>query len=606
MLRRALVISSKIALRAALARVLQSLGYSVELADSQKRALEFADQGALDAAIVVGVQWTKLAQRLRRKVPRTIVLDDGSRDIEAQLLDQLPHALALHHKRGDKSAGAPAILKVQHGTLDPSDRIFRDEDGRQVRLTRAEVALLATLMDNSYHVWSRAELRHAAFGRGTEPYDRSIDMLVARLRRKIEHDPKAPRLIVTVPGLGYKFTAHEPGEKRNGTLAAPEVQNSARENSVRENSVKEPYKQPTIATPHARNLALTNGRAERRQLTVVCCSLGQSTRFASHLDPEDFDELLRRFHNVCATVSAQWGGLVISSLGSDVTAIFGYPHGHEDDAERAVHSAVALLSKNGDLLPSPDARLEMRIGVATSLTLVSGDQSVVGEAILLAPRLANTAPANSVVVAESTCKLLGNVFDRESLGSFELKGVLDPVRAYRIRGKQPIESLFFARRTKEFTTFVGRDRELKQLATLWERTKGGKGQVVLVSGEAGIGKSRLCEVFLQHIADQSHYVLRYQCTPYHRNTPFYPVINHLERAARFEPGDMADAKVSKLEALLVKADASKLDVLLHTALLSIPTDRRQLLPELTPQRQRELTIAALIRQTIFFPVNDQW
>lgn len=600
MITRALIVSTRIRLRARLAQVLQSLGYSVELADTQKRALELAKDHSLEAAIILSSsQLTDLAQKLRGRVVRTIVIDEHAHNIEERVLEQVPHALTLEHRLGNRAAPGAAFRRNGPCTLHPNDRVFRDDQGRQVRLTRAEVALLATLMDNSSHVWSRAELRHAAFGRGTEPYDRSIDMLVARLRRKIEQNPKAPRLIVTVPGLGYKFAAQEPREEDNGATGVLVPLNSTRD-ATTENSVKERYKEPKIATAPAQNPALVNRPAERRQLTVVCCSLGQSTRYASHLDPEDFDELVRRFHNVCATLSTEWGGLVVSSLGGDVTAIFGHPHGHEDDAERAVHSAVALLSKMGDLLPSPNVRLEMRIGVSTSLALVSGDQSVVGEAILLAPRLANTAPVNSVVVAEGTRKLLGNVFDSESLGSFELKGVPDPVRAYRIMGKRPVENLFFARRTKEFTTFVGRNRELEQLTASWERAKSGKGQVVLVSGEAGIGKSRLCEAFLQHIADQPHYVIRYQCSPYHSNTPFYPVINQLERAARFELDDMADTKVGKLEALLAKADASQLDVLLHFALLSIPTDRRQLLPELTPQRQRELTIAALIRQTTVF------
>ena len=582
MIKHALVVSAQLPLRAAIARVLQSLGYSVELADDQKRALELAERGPLEAAIIVsGAHSTSLAQKLRRRIPRTIVISAHAQEIEQRILEQLPHAHTLQHKRGDKTAVAPAIRRIEPHTLDPAGRSFSDDDGHQVQLTSAEAALLTALMDNPSRALSRAQLRHAAFGRGIEPYDRSVDMLVARLRRKIEQDPKAPRLVATVPGLGYKF-------------AAP----LQRAQHIGSTDLSDP--QARLGSPVSADVASVHTRAERRHLTVVCCSLGQSARIERHLDPEDFNTLVRRFHDLCAAVSTEWGGLVISSLGSDVIAVFGHPQGHEDDAERAVHAGLAILEKVGELLSPPENRLEVRIGIATSLVLIGHDQSVVGEAILLAPRLANTAPAKSVIVAESTRKLLGNVFDSESLGSFELKGVPEPVRAYRIRGKQPIENLFLARRTKQFMTFVGRDRELEQLATLWKRAKSGKGQVVLVSGEAGIGKSRLCEALLQHIADQSHYVLRYQCSPYHSNTPFYPVINHLERAARFEPGDTADTKVSKLEALLAKADASQLDVLLHIGLLSIPADRRQLLPELTPQRQRELTIAALIRQTTVF------
>ena len=229
----------------------------------------------------------------------------------------------------------------------------------------------------------------------------------------------------------------------------------------------------------------------------------------------------------------------------------------------------------------------MRIGIATSLALIGHDQSAVGEAILLAPRLGNAAPANSIVVSESTRKLLANVFDSERLGSVEFSGLPEPVTIYPMRGSGR-RNRFFARRTEKLTAFVGREHEFEQVATLWERAKSGKGQVALVNGDAGIGKSRFCEAFLQNIANQSHYVLRYQCSPYHRNTPFYPVINGLEHAARFEPGDTADTKLSKLDALLSQVAITQLDaLLLHIALLSIPTDRLQSLPEMTLQRQRD-------------------
>src|SRR5262249_44004453 len=182
----------------------------------------------------------------------------------------------LENRLGNETGPEPAIRRIGKCTLDLSERMFRDDRGRHVRLTRAEVALLTILMDNASRVLSRAQLCHAVFGRGAQPYDRSIDMLVARLRGKIEQDSKAPPVIVTVPGLGYKFTAQLPSADHGSTdllepLARPGSQNS------------------TIAT-YREGLALPNTRAEKRQLNVVCCSLGQSARFA-RLDPEDFDAL---------------------------------------------------------------------------------------------------------------------------------------------------------------------------------------------------------------------------------------------------------------------------------------------------------------------------
>jgi predicted ATPase/class 3 adenylate cyclase/DNA-binding response OmpR family regulator len=576
MIRRALVVSTRISQRATVARVLQSLGYSVELAGSQKRALELAEEGPLAAAIIVsGSQLTNLAQKLRRRVPRTIVLDETVQDIEERVLEQLPHAVALRHQPSNKADGAPGIRAIEQCSLDLGALMFRDGAGRQVRLTRAEAALLGTLMDNSPRALSREQLRHAAFGRALDPYDRSIDMLVARLRRKIGQDPKAPQLLVTVPGLGYQFI---PPIRSTGS---PETQAS--------NSAGKAAAEHDLRSRHT--------HAERRQLTAICCSLGQAAKLAGDLDPEDFNALVRRFHNLCASASAEWGGQVISSPSSDVIAIFGHPHGHEDDAERAVHAGLAVLAKAGVVSPS-DERLEIQIGIATSLALIGQDQSVVGEAILLAPRLGDMAPCNSIVVSERTRKLLGNVFASERLGAVELKGLAEPVTIYQIRGKQPTQNLFYARRAQKLTTFVGRKHELEQLTALWERTKSGRGQVALVTGEPGIGKSRFCEAFLENIVGQSHYVLRHQCSPYHSNTPFYPVINELEHAARFEPDDSPDTKRSKLETLLASVDTGDLDLLPFITLLSLPARRASSIPEITPQRQRGLTIAALIRWVV--------
>src|SRR5262249_19813447 len=236
---------------------------------------------------------------------------------------------------------------------------------------------------------------------------------------------------------------------------------------------------------------------------------------------------------------------------------------------------------------------------ATGLVLVGEDQLIVGEPVVAAGRLRNKTPPNSVTITASTRKLLGSVFVYDNLKLGEFDGLSEPLMPYLVTGKRAVESRFAARRTGKLTQLVGRQHELQQISTLWERTKGGKGQVALLCGEAGIGKSRVYEDWLDRITGEPHITIRYQCSAHHTNTPFYPVINQLEHAAHFARGDAPDVRLRKLEAVFSQAGAATLrDIPFYASLLSIPIDGRYLSPELTPQRQKDLTIAALIRQVL--------
>ena len=331
---------------------------------------------------------------------------------------------------------------------------------------------------------------------------------------------------------------------------------------------------------------------------MLSCGLVGSAALAIDLDPEDLGSTVRRFQDICTTVITQWGGVVINSVGDEILALFGYPNGHEDDAEWAVHAGLDLVPKIGDLSPS-GGRLQARIAMATGVVLIGGNQTVIGEAVVLAARLRNITPPNSVAVSASTRKLLGSVFVCNNLELGEFEGFSEPVTAYRVTGKRAIESQFAARRTGKLTELVGRQGELQQMSALWERTKVGKGQVALLCGEAGIGKSRLCEEWLDRITDEPHTTIRYQCSPHHTNSPFYPVINQLEHAAGFEREDLPDVQLRKLTAVLSQAGAATLaDIPFYAALLSIPANGLYSLPDLTPARQRDLTIAALLRQVL--------
>ena len=217
----------------------------------------------------------------------------------------------------------------------------------------------------------------------------------------------------------------------------------------------------------------------------------------------------------------------------------------------------------------------------------------------MAARLLSLAAPNTILVSASTHRLLGSVFACNDLGPFELKGMPQPVRVYQIIGERVVESRFDAIHAGKLTQFVGRQRELEELIGLWKRAEGGRGQIALLCGEPGIGKSRARKTLEDRIAKDPHITIRYNCSPHHTNSPLYPVISQLERAARFERTDAPEAKLDKLEALLAGAGQSVLsDAGLFAALLSIPTSGRYPTPDLTPQRQKDLTIDALIHQIL--------
>src|SRR6266498_5455624 len=344
---------------------------------------------------------------------------------------------------------------------------------------------------------------------------------------------------------------------------------------------------------------------ERRQLTVLFCDLVGSTALALQLDPEDLSAVIRRFQAICAAMIAHAGGHIARYMGDGLLVYFGYPQAHEDDAERAVRAGLDLVAKVGQLLLPTGEPLQVRVGIATGVVVVGDtvgeesaqEQVVVGETPNLAARLQSVAAPNTTVIAASTLRLLGDVFVCEGLEPFELKGFSEPVVAWRVLGERVAESRFAAIHSKELTQFVGRQNELHRLYGLWRQAKGGKGQVALLCGEAGIGKSRISKTLLDRIADDAHVIIRLQCSPYHTNTPFYPIIAQHEHAAHLRRLDPPEVKLEKLEALLSQIGAEIApDAPLYAALLSIPTHGRYPALELTPRRQKDLTIEALTRQ----------
>jgi class 3 adenylate cyclase/tetratricopeptide (TPR) repeat protein len=344
--------------------------------------------------------------------------------------------------------------------------------------------------------------------------------------------------------------------------------------------------------------------AERRHLTVMFCDLVGSTALSATLDPEDLRGIIGTYHRCCTELIERNGGFVAKYMGDGVLTYFGYPQAHEHDAERAVRAGLALVEAVPTLKTAVAVPLQVRVGIATGLVVVgdligSGEaqeRGVVGETPNLAARLQALAEPGAIVIAESTRRLVGDLFEYSDLGMVEIKGLPKPVRTLRIVGESTVESRFEALHSSTLTAFVGREEETELLLRRWHRAKEGEGQIVLISGEPGIGKSRLAAAVLERIGTEPCTRVRYLCSPHHTDSAFYPIIQRLERAAGFGPHDDSATKLDKLDVLLAQTSASIEDRAIFAALLSLTSDGRHPKLDLSPQERRKRTIDAIMRR----------
>jgi class 3 adenylate cyclase len=344
--------------------------------------------------------------------------------------------------------------------------------------------------------------------------------------------------------------------------------------------------------------------AERRHLTVMLCDLVGSTALSARLDPEDMRAVIDAYHAACARITRTYDGFLAEFRGDGILAYFGYPHAHEDDAERTVRAGLDIIAAVAGLETRAAEPLAVRIGIATGLVVIGDlsregalrEHAVVGDAPNLAARLQALAEPGTIVVAASTRRLLGDLFHLRDLGRRDVKGIAVPVAAWEVKGASQSESRFEAVRTR-LTDLIGRDDEIRFLMERQRLAWEGKGQIVLITGEPGIGKSRLAAALAEHISSEPHTRLRYQCSPYHTNSALHPFIAQLERAAAFRPDDAPEQKLDKLEAILA-VDRSRVQAaaMLFAALLSIPFGERYAPLALSPVQQRRQTLAALLDQ----------
>jgi class 3 adenylate cyclase/predicted ATPase len=341
---------------------------------------------------------------------------------------------------------------------------------------------------------------------------------------------------------------------------------------------------------------------ERRQVTVMFSDLVGSTELSTRMDPEDLRNLISAYQNSVAQTVRRYGGFVAKYMGDGVLVYFGYPEAHEDDAEQAARAGLEVIDAVAGL--EVPVRLQTRVGVATGLVIVgdligSGEaqeRSIVGETPNLAARLQGIAAPNAVVVAESTRSLLGTLFDLQDLGPQHLKGIPGLSRAWAVLRTSSVASRFEALHATGLRALIGREEEFDLLLRRWSRAKAREGQVVLISGEAGIGKSRLTAALLEKLVGEPHTRLRAFCSPQRTDSALHPYIGQMERAAGFRHNDMPRAKLDKLDALLKQTSTSTEDAALFADMLSLPNDGRYPALDLTPQRRRKSTLEALVRQ----------
>ncbi|MBV8577723.1 MAG: AAA family ATPase, partial [Acetobacteraceae bacterium] len=345
--------------------------------------------------------------------------------------------------------------------------------------------------------------------------------------------------------------------------------------------------------------------AERRRLTVMFCDLVGSAALAARLDPEDMREVIRAYNGCIAEVIGRHEGTVVRYLGDGALAYFGYPRAHEDDAERAVRAALALVEAVAALPTRTGDPARARVGVATG-TVVIGNVAdedpanrgtIIGETPNLAQRLQAIAEAGSVVISSGTRRLTGGLFDYRDLGCVTLKGWSEPVPAWQVLGPSAIASRFEALRNKPPIPPLGRDEEIERLLRRWRYAVQGEGRAVLLTGEPGIGKSHLALELERRLADERHFSVRCFCSAHHTNSVLFPVIGHLAMAARLERADSATKRRAKLKALIARAGiVGEESFALLADLLSLPPDPQQGIARLPPQKQKERTVAALLAQ----------
>jgi class 3 adenylate cyclase/tetratricopeptide (TPR) repeat protein len=483
--------------------------------------------------------------------------------------------------------------------LDPNAyRLLRS--GEIVRLERIPLELLFLLTERWGQLVPREEILERIWGKGVFiDREHAINTAVRKIRRALNDDVNEPRFIVTIPGKGYRFVApvvllnnrrrnenrEEPSDVKTREVGISPIASVEKQFDARGNG-------------HADAHSVT-GLGERRHVTVLFCDLVNSTSLATQLDPEEWREIVVNYHRRAAQEVEHFGGHVAQYLGDGVIAYFGWPEAHDDDVERAVHAGLAMIEAISKFDTEPShSRLAARVGIDSGVVVI-GDGTgkgadVYGEAPNMAARVQAAAEPGALLITEAAHRLIPGVFVVEECGAQILKGVPDPVLLYRVIRPSGMRGHVAAAAVRGLTPFVGREDELRLVINRWERAVEGEGQVVLVTGEPGIGKSRLVQRFHEKLAGHPHAWLESAAVPFFQNTPFSAVIKILQQGFHLESGQSAEQKLAALEASLANAGV-RLDegVPLLAQFLELPVDREYPPSSMSPEQQRKRLLASL-------------
>jgi DNA-binding response OmpR family regulator/class 3 adenylate cyclase len=580
-----LILASDVEHRSQLVAALRSLGWRIELAESYKRALELVRGGGIKLAVAVvdtdDERRSAFASRLTGSVEGVIFLKFVSGapeskfgavrrgeallrwpDDEQALRDRVAEFMNARPDDVAADPPGPAALEFGGGALDLRGRSFRSADGRSISLSRAEFDLLAAFLRRPGRVLSRDQLRRLVAGRGVEAYDRSVDMLVARLRRKIEPKPKAPRYVVTIEGLGYRFAdrvraLEDLGEGRAASAEPPEPP------------------------------------AERRPMTVLACQIVGLAGLSVSLDPEDLRSAMNETRLACAAIIERFHGRLANFIGGNFLAYFGFPATEENDSERAIAAGLELSREAANFVAGLEPPLRMRIGIGTGSMLIAPPaldaHTTFGEAQTVAIHVQSLAAPGEVLVATGA--------DDKAVGAFEFE---DPrwvdlgAGAPRLRVRRVSTGSSSTRQSHrvERGELVDREEECELLRRRWKRARNGAGSVVLIKGEPGIGKSSLIRELENQIAAESHVKLVYSASPQDTIASFAAIADELRRAAEFKHGDTPQQMREKLESFVAEAGEQE-EMTLFCELLGLPTSATT---PLQPQLRRRRIFAAIERR----------
>jgi DNA-binding response OmpR family regulator/class 3 adenylate cyclase len=555
MRKRLIVIAADLAMRTQVAQAVIRAGYRVDLAESASHARRIDLDGIALAVIVprgLGREAEGLASELEATVGRPPVIlagagsgrgaghgDRGSTEFdETKLVAQIAEALA-SVSPVDK---AHQVLCFAEFSLDLTDHCLRHETRGEVMLTRGEFAILRVFAERPRRLLSRDQLMQALTGRDAESFDRRVDMLVARLRRKIEADPRQARLIVTVTGIGYKFAADAFWKETASTLSFQEKK--------------------------AETAEIVPGILERRLLTALSIELVPHAGGTLPEDPELIRPIIGAYRRRVEVVVKQYGGTLGRCFGRETLAYFGYPSALENAPERAIRVGLDLVN---DLCPieGDSARgFAIRAGIATGLVVAEPQGEIVGETPSEAINLRSAAEPGQILISQTSRRLAGGLFTYHDHGSFRVGGLGESNCISQVIGSSRDENRFKALRSAS-SPFVGRADQIETLTRRWRYVAGGQGCAVFISGEPGIGKSRLAAALLDQIAIAPHNELFFDCLPHHIESAFYPIIRWLENLAGFRSDEGSSDRIAKMRRLFEPSGATDEDTILVSKLLGL-------------------------------------